>query len=74
VTDLAWHLPPPQPRLAPETVHVWRASLDRPEPEQGALGAALAPDEVARADRYLGAEVRGRFVVARGILRAILGR
>jgi 4'-phosphopantetheinyl transferase len=55
-------------------IRVWRADLDRPEPETAALGALLSADERARADRFRFDIDRRRFTVARGILRVVLGR
>jgi 4'-phosphopantetheinyl transferase len=55
-------------------IRVWRADLDRPEPETAALGALLSADERARADRFRFAIDRRRFTVARGVLRVLLGR
>jgi 4'-phosphopantetheinyl transferase len=55
-------------------IRVWRADLDRPEPEIEALGALLSADERARADRFRFAIDRRRFTAARGLLRVLLGR
>ena len=60
--------------LAEDDVHVWQADLDLPAAQVQRLERALAPDELARADRFRAAEVRARFVVTRGALRDILGR
>lgn len=56
-----------------EEVHVWRASLHPPLRRVHALEQTLAPDERERADRFVRAEDRTRFIVGRGILRRILG-
>lgn len=61
-------------RLDPDTVHVWRASLDVTAPAIETLEAALSPDERARAARFARTIDRERYVAARGILREILGR
>ena len=53
--------------------HVWRARLDRPEPEVDALSALLAPDEQARASRFHFDRDRRDFIVARGLLRLLIG-
>ncbi|MEM8733624.1 MAG: 4'-phosphopantetheinyl transferase superfamily protein [Planctomycetota bacterium] len=54
-------------------VHVWTFPLRVNESELADLEAALMPDEIARADRFLGADLRKHFVVARGRLRRLLG-
>jgi 4'-phosphopantetheinyl transferase len=59
-------------RRAP--IRVWRAELDRPEPETSALRALLSADECERADRFRFERDRKRFTVARGLLRCVLGR
>jgi 4'-phosphopantetheinyl transferase len=70
-----WRAPPADLVLARDGVHVWRAALDRP-PSQTAEGFLrnLAEDERARAGRLYFERDREHFIVARGVLRAILGR
>ncbi len=70
----AWHSGPQIPALGNDEVHVWRASLDLPAPQVSRLQDTLSTDELTRADRYYLRQVRERFVVARGLLRAILSR
>ncbi|MFN3189783.1 MAG: 4'-phosphopantetheinyl transferase family protein [Aureliella sp.] len=53
-------------------VHVWTFALTATESELGELEATLVPDEIVRADRFLGPELRTQFIVARGRLREIL--
>jgi 4'-phosphopantetheinyl transferase len=61
--------------LAPDEVHVWLASLDRPSASEAAtLRDLLAPDEARRADAFAAEDERRRFVVGRGLLRVLLGR
>jgi 4'-phosphopantetheinyl transferase len=55
-------------------IRVWRIGLDRPEPETAGLGAWLADDERARADRFRFDVDRRRFTVGRALLRIVLGR
>ncbi|MDT5269199.1 MAG: 4-phosphopantetheinyl transferase [Acidobacteriota bacterium] len=67
----------PSPRdvhLSGVEVHVWRASLDRDASEVEKLRATLTADERERAQRFHFDRDRLRFVVARGVLREILGR
>src|SRR5262245_11859074 len=49
-------------------VHVWAASLDRP-PDAGLVTA----EEAARAVRFKMERIRNQFLVARGLLRSLLG-
>lgn len=55
-------------------MHVWRVSLKQPPEVLSALSAALAPEELERAARFHFSKDRDSFVVARGVLRDILGR
>jgi 4'-phosphopantetheinyl transferase len=76
----------PQPRLgywlaarAPvairsDQVHVWRAHLDVGHSRTRELEQFLSQDELVRANRFYFERDRNWFVVARGLLRSILGR
>jgi 4'-phosphopantetheinyl transferase len=55
-------------------IHVWHAALDREEKVLRRLEATLSPEEKARADRFHFANDRNRFIVARGLLRELLGK
>src|ERR1700686_177425 len=57
-----------------DEIHVWQAALDREGQVPGELESTLSPEEKARADRFHFANDRNRFVVARGLLRELLGR
>ncbi len=57
-----------------DEIHVWHAALDREEKVLGQLESTLSLEEKARADRFHFANDRNRFVVARGLLRELLGR
>jgi len=71
---IPWSAPPETPEVSRNEVQVWRAILDQtPSQIQGFL-QSLAADERARADRFYFERDRERFIVARGLLRAILGR
>ncbi|MBV9772452.1 MAG: 4'-phosphopantetheinyl transferase superfamily protein [Gemmatimonadetes bacterium] len=70
---LNWGPPPPRPALE-GGVHVWCAPLDPPAHVVGRYRALLAVDEGARADRFRFEQHRRQFVVARGVLRTLLGR
>ena len=69
-----WRIPPGDLDLAQDEVHVWRARLDLIGPGVQGLEHALSPDEVDRAKRYRSPDDRERFIIARGLLRALLGR
>jgi len=69
-----WSLPPASLSLSRGAVHVWRASLAQPADLQETLLGTLNEDERARADRFRFDQHRRRFVLARGFLRALLGR
>ncbi len=69
-----WNHPPEFLMLDYGEVHVWRATLDLPPSDVQALEQILAADERARANKFHFQKDRTHFVVARGILRAILGR
>jgi 4'-phosphopantetheinyl transferase len=56
-----------------DEIHVWHAALDRDEKILGHLESTLSLEEKARADRFHFVNDRNRFVVARGLLRELLG-
>lgn len=60
------------PQIAPGQIHVWRAGLDCPDLLLQRLETTLAPDEIARADRFFFPRDRQHFIAARGILRQLL--
>lgn len=62
------------PALHPHALHVWRISLDQPSSLRDGLQRSLSADERERADRFVFAKDRERFVVARAALRDILSR
>lgn len=68
-----WHSPRGIYVLPQDEVHVWRASLDRMEGHLASLMRLLSPDERERADRFHFETDRKRCVVARGLLRLLLG-
>lgn len=71
---LSWSLPPVTLALNQGEVHVWRAELDVPTSQAQRLQRTLAADERDRAHRFYFPRDQRRFVVARGLLRVILGR
>jgi 4'-phosphopantetheinyl transferase len=54
-------------------IHVWLVRLDSVRQHWPRWAEALAPEETARADRYLRAEDRYRFGATRAVLRRLLG-
>jgi 4'-phosphopantetheinyl transferase len=69
-----WRSPPETLVLGCDEVHVWRATLDQPVSQIQSFRRNLAADEQARAERFHFERDHEHFVVARGVLRAILGR
>jgi 4'-phosphopantetheinyl transferase len=61
-------------RLDPDEVHSWCASLDVSPETSARLYATLTPDERQRSARFQIGRDRQRFIVARGVLRDLLGR
>jgi 4'-phosphopantetheinyl transferase len=72
--DSVWLVPPERLVLGNNAVHVWRVSLDQSPSQIAVFRHSLDDDERSRADRFYFSRDRERFIVARGILRAILGR
>jgi 4'-phosphopantetheinyl transferase len=70
----SWDPRPGRLELEGDEVHVWRASLDCDERVLHQFEATLAPDEKARAQRFVFQPDRNSYMAARGILRELLGR
>jgi 4'-phosphopantetheinyl transferase len=68
-----WRSPPETLVLGCDEVHVWRATLDQTPSQIQSFLHNLAADEQARAERFYFERDREHFIVARGVLRAILG-
>lgn len=74
-TCLNWWLPPPENlTLDHEEVHVWRAMLDQSMPRIQLLEQTLTTDEQIRANLFRFPNDRSNYVVARGLLRTLLGQ
>lgn len=71
---MTWRLPPESVPLEADEVHVWRAALDVEALRRQSLWQTLSPDERTRAERFHFRKDHDSFVVARGLLRLILGR
>ena len=67
-----WCSPPEALLLGRDDVHVWRATLDETPSRIDSFLRTLAADERTRAERFYFPRDRERFIVARGVLRAIL--
>lgn len=69
----SWDPSPDTVRLGSDEVHVWCAALDLEASSVRNLQRTLSADERARAERFYFCKDRERFIVARGLLRVILG-
>jgi len=72
--ELQWRRTVPRELIYPNEVHVWRVFLDSTPFEIESLLGILSADELERAGRFHFETDQKRFIVARGILRKILGR
>lgn len=72
--SLLWPPPPAGFVLTPQAVHVWGAVLSLADSQVAALARLLTDDEQARAAGFHFARHRCRFIVARGVLRLLLGQ
>jgi 4'-phosphopantetheinyl transferase len=63
----------PAVAIPSDELHVWEASLERGESVVRGLHGLLADDERARAARFRFERDRSRYIVGRGVLRALLG-
>ncbi len=61
-------------QLASDEVQIWRVRLDMPPQASAGLYATLTDDERNRSARFRFERDRQRFIVARGVLRELLGR
>lgn len=69
-----WEAPPTDHRLAPDQVHVWRTCMHVSASMRQTFLQILSPEERTRSERLRFARDRDHFVVARGVLRLLLGR
>ena len=74
VPEFAWNPAPAMLLLGSDEVHVWRAALDLPIARVASFEQTLAADERTRAGQFHFQRDRTHFIVARGLLRTILGR
>lgn len=71
---IPWLAPDRVPELKRNDVHVWRASLEMTSIQIEMLQRSLAVDELRRAERFHFSNDKNNFIVARGLLRTILGK
>jgi len=57
-----------------DEIHVWQAWLDRDADALARFEAMLSPDEIARANRFHFEKDKNHYIMARGVLRDLLGR
>ncbi len=60
--------------ISPGAVHLWWARVSEAEPHLERLRCTLSSDELERAARFRVEGATRRFVVARAVLRSVLGR
>lgn len=70
---ISWEKPPSALSLRRNEIDLWRASLDCDAAVLQRLEATLAPEELARAGKFVFPGDRHYFIAARGMLREILG-
>jgi 4'-phosphopantetheinyl transferase len=73
MTTQAWEPPPLAPTASAAEVHAWRFPLEPAGEVVARFRSTLSEEETTRADRFRAAADRGRYIVGRGSLRAILG-
>jgi 4'-phosphopantetheinyl transferase len=74
IAERAWLTQAEDLAILSDEVHVWRASLNQPTWWVQKLGRMLGPEELSQAERLRSDKDRQGFMVARGLLRAILSR
>jgi 4'-phosphopantetheinyl transferase len=72
VSDPEFHIPSTL-ELPDNEVQLWRLDLRALAANEDRWLALLSPDEQARASRFIPRQAREHFVVARGVLRTVLG-
>lgn len=71
---LNWTTPPGGVQVIANQVHVWRAAIDQSLNRIDSLQKLLSEEEQKRAQRFVFQKDRNRFILARGLLRTLLGR
>jgi len=70
--DCHWSLPPTDPSLSGDEVHIWCACLNQPDTFIGQMAQTLSADELKRAERFHFIQHRNQFITAHGLLRRLL--
>jgi 4'-phosphopantetheinyl transferase len=69
-----WLSPPAEFSLPPGSLQIWRSRLGAGSDSLARYSELLSPNELARADRFVAAHDRERFIIARATLRILLGK
>jgi 4'-phosphopantetheinyl transferase len=72
--DQTWRKPPAELPWPRGEVHVWRATIARPDAADDRLKQCLSADERDRMERFRFEKDRLRYLTGRGLLRSLLGR
>jgi 4'-phosphopantetheinyl transferase len=67
-----WNIPTGELQILSNQVHIWKADVHSFQRSLDFLTPWLSEEETQRGQRYLAADVRDRFLTARGLLRGIL--
>ncbi len=68
-----WEIAPPSLQLTSGEVHVWRASFHQLMPLLNHFRSLISHDELMKSDRYRFQDNREEYIIARGLLRHLLG-
>jgi 4'-phosphopantetheinyl transferase len=68
-----WSLPPANFKLGEDEAHIWRTGPDLKPATLAKLEKSLSPDEREKAARFHFEKDRRRYVIAHGVLRALVG-
>lgn len=73
-SPISWKIPPSALVLLDQEVHIWQVSLDQLPPTVSRLSDLLSDDERAQAGRFDFEHDREHYIIARGVLRTVLGK
>jgi 4'-phosphopantetheinyl transferase len=71
---MMWLNPPDNLNLSDDEAHIWRADLKFNECFQTSFLKLLSPDEKRRAQKFRFTKDSRNFIIARGILRSLIGK